>query len=131
MFADRDAKNKTELRKCLRLRLLMLSTLNCRTRQRAYRERRVNHTVELEDRINHLEGHIQDLHVENKQLEVDISRTRVENRVLRKDLIGTLKSRPDSTTSSEPMAMAGRSISDNGLHTKPILLKDLLMIYGS
>lgn len=109
----------------------MLWTVNCGTRQRAYRERKVNHTIELEDRISFLEGHIQELQVENKQLEVDISRTRVENGVLRKNLIGKLKSNPTTTTSPQPTPIAGRSTSENGHRTKSILLKDLLMHYGS
>lgn len=109
----------------------MLWTVNCRTSQRAYRERKVNHTIELEDRISYLEGHIQELQVENKQLEVDISRTRVENGVLRKNLIGKLKSNPPTTTSSHPTPKAARSTSQNSHRTKPVLLKDLLMYYGS
>ncbi len=111
--------------------MLMLEIINCRARQRAYRERRVNHTVELEDRINYLEGHIQELQVENKQLEVDISRTRVENVVLRKDLVGNLKSNGATTTTSRSKPLANLSTSDNDDHTKPVLLKDLLMLYGS
>jgi hypothetical protein len=91
----------------------------------------VNHTIELEDRISYLEGHIQELQVEKKQLEADISRTRVENGVLRKNLIGKLKSNRASTTSSQPTPIAGRSTSDNANRTKPVLLKDLLMHYGS
>ena len=109
----------------------MLWTANCRTRQRAYRERRVNHTIELEDRINYLEGHIQELQVENKQLEVDISRTRVENGVLRNNLLIKVKSNSASTTSSQPTSTAGRSTPDDGLRTKPVLLKDVLTLYGS
>ena len=109
----------------------MLSIVNCRTRQRAHRERRVNHTVELEDRISYLEEHIQELQIENKQLEVEISRTRVENVVLRNDLLGKLKSNPGSTTSSQPTPMADPTTTDNNLRTKPVLLKDLLMLYGS
>ena len=130
LFVDRDAKSKTEQRKCSRMWPLMLQVVNRRIRQRAYRERKVNHTMELEDRITYLQGHIQELQVENKQLEVDISRTRVENVVLRKDLLSKVKSSSASTTSSQPTPMAGRSSSDSGPRAKGVLLKDLLMHYG-
>ena len=87
----------------------------------------MNHTVELEDRITYLEVHIEELRVENKQLEVDISRTQTDNGTLRKTLLG--KWQPNL---GEP-ATAPKSVqpkTNNEIRAKPVLLKDLLMMYG-
>ena len=97
------------------------------TRQRAYRERKVNHTVELEDRITYLEVLIEELRVENKQLEVDISRTQTENGTLRKSLLGKWQPNPVRPARTSTPAQPNTR---NDVRTKPVLLRDLLMVYG-
>ena len=99
--------------------------------QRAYRERKVNHAIELEGRINYLEVHIEELKVENKQLEVDIAQTRVHNGALRKNLHTTRQSILESKKPSLPVSPPLNIVSNQPMQTKPVLLKDLLMLYGS
>lgn len=97
-----------------------------RPSQRAYRERKVNHTVELEGRINYLEVHIEELKVENKQLEVDISNTKTKNGALRKSLLGKWHSHDDRSPSSPQ----SKPRTTERSHSQPVLLKDLLTVYS-
>jgi cell division protein FtsB len=86
--------------------------------------------VELESRINYLEVHIEELKVENKQLEVDIAQTRVENGVLRTNLHKTRQSISNSKRPASPMLLQPNSVLSQQMQDQPVLLKDLLMLYG-
>lgn len=85
--------------------------------------------MELEGRINYLQGHIEELKVENKQLERDISQTKVENVILRDNLHTARRSmepRHQDMSSSPPLQLPAV----DPIQSSPILLKDLLMLYG-
>ena len=86
--------------------------------------------MELESRINYLEVHIEELKVENKQLEVDIAHTRVDNGVLRTNLHTTRQSILESQKPGSPASPPANLVSNQQMQAKPVLLKDLLMLYG-
>lgn len=125
-----DARNRTEQRKYVDSCRKVESIISSLIRQRAYRERKVNHTIELEGRISYLEIHIEELKVENKQLEANISQTRVENGVLRNKLHASRQSVSTPKSSVPPVPPPTHVISNAQVQAKPVLVKDLLMLYG-
>ena len=82
----------------------------------------MSHTLELEDRINYLQDKATALHHENMQLEADIRKLRAENDALRQSVLGALQSSSNLEASRE------RRTKD--VWKRPVLVKDLLTIYG-
>lgn len=82
---SRNEKNRTELRMLSHCTIIDGPYIASEqaSRQRAYRERKLHHIYELEDTIKRLENKITTLQTENRDLNVDINRTRSENAVLR------------------------------------------------
>ncbi|KAK3718725.1 hypothetical protein LTR37_004944 [Vermiconidia calcicola] len=94
-----------------------------RNAQRAYRERKVQHILEMQAQIDVLEKHVVNLRSTNQRLEYAIRRMKIENSVLRASLMVDAQ-----TGDVSPKARSGYG-AENPLGP-PILLKDALTVYG-